>query len=283
MKKSSTPVRDFIFPKIRMLILVGGVVVLATPLWWMLITSFDESANMESRFPPSLWFNTGKLGTFNFQNVLDSIPILRFYMNTVFITFVIVIIQIFFCSMAGYAFAKGRFPGRQKLFIVFLATMMIPFQLYMIPLYLMMNKIGLVNTYWALILPGMQNAYGVFLVTQYIKTIPDELIEAARVDGASEFRIFFFIIFPLAKPVTATLAVLTALWTWNDFLWPYLVLLKQDLFTITLGVSMFQQQYKYYIGNIVAVSLMAILPIVILYFFLQKYVISGITMGGTKY
>jgi len=160
---------------------------------------------------------------------------------------------------------------------------MIPFQLYMIPLYLVMNKTGLVNTLFAIILPGIHSAYGVFLATQYIKGLPDSLMEAARLEGAGELRIFFSIILPLSKPVVATLAVLTALACWNDFLWPYLVLLKESRFTITVGVSMFQQSGGGLMGNILAVALLAIAPMVLLYLFLQKFIISGITLGASKY
>ncbi|OGJ88840.1 MAG: hypothetical protein A2268_07840 [Candidatus Raymondbacteria bacterium RifOxyA12_full_50_37] len=268
----------------RVIILLGGAALVCCPFWWMIISSFDNGINQAGLpMPPSLWFNIERFGVFNYLNAAANIPIFRYYLNTVCVTIAIIALQVSTCCMAGYAFGKGKFTGKNKIFLVFLATMMIPFQLYMIPLYLMMNKIGLVNTYWALILPSMQSAYGVFLCTQYMKTLPDSLLESARMDGASEFRIFFTIIMPLCKPVLATLTVLIALGTWNDFLWPYLVLLNQDMYTITLGVSMFQQQSGIAIGNIVAVSIMAIFPIIVLYLFLQKFIISGITMGANKY
>ncbi|MBL8027821.1 MAG: carbohydrate ABC transporter permease [Fibrobacteres bacterium] len=267
----------------RFTVLVSGVIVMCIPFWWMLVTAFDETANSTVRIPPSLWFHEGHTGLLNFKNTLGTIPILRYYFNSIFITVSVVAVQLLSCSMAGYAFAKGHFPGKNKIFLIVLATMMVPFQLYMIPLYLLMNKAGLVNTPLAIILPSLQSAYGIFLMTQYMKSLPEAILESARIEGAGEFRIFFTIILPLSKPALATLAVLTTLSCWNDFLWPYLVLFKESQYTITVGVSMFQQQGVVAVGNVVVVSLLAIAPVIVLYLFLQRYIISGITMGATKH
>jgi len=283
MEKLSSKIERLAIPKIRASVLALGAACFCIPFWWLLVNAFDESANLGLKLPPALWFRKGYTGIANFKSAFDAIPILRYYLNTIVITLSVITLQVLNCCLAGYAFAKGRFPGKKPLFMIFLATMMIPFQLYMIPLYLVMNKTGLVNTLLAVILPGIHSAYGVFLASQYIKGLPDSLLEAARIEGAGEWRIFFTIILPLSKPVIATLAVLTALGCWNDFLWPYLVLLKENRFTITVGVSMFQQSGGGYMGNILAVALFAIAPVVALYLFLQKFIISGITLGATKY
>lgn len=283
MEKSGAKFERALAPKMRASALVLGAVVFCIPFWWLIVNAFDTSANLGLKLPPVLWFRKGYTGFDNFKNAFDAVPIIRYYINTLLITCSVIALQVLNCCLAGYAFAKGRFPGKKAFFILFLATMMIPFQLYMIPLYLVMNKTGLVNTLFAIILPGIHSAYGVFLCTQYIKGLPDSLLEAARIEGAGEWRIFFTIILPLSKPVLATLSVLTALGCWNDFLWPYLVLLKEDRFTITVGVSMFQQQGGAFMGNILAVALLAVAPVVALYLFLQRFIISGITLGATKY
>lgn len=282
-EKFTSKMERVVAPKIRVAVLILGAATFCLPFWWLLVNAFDQSANLGLKFPPALWFREGYTGLSNFRNAFAAIPILSYYLNTLIITLCVVALQVLNCTFAGYAFAKGRFPGKKPLFLLFLATMMIPFQLYMIPLYLVMNKTGLVNTLFAIILPGIHSAYGVFLTTQYIKGLPDSLLEAARIEGAGEIRIFFTIILPLCKPVLATLAVLTALGCWNDFLWPYLVLLKESRFTITVGVSMFQQQSGGLMGNILAVALLAIAPVVVLYLFLQRFIISGITLGASKY
>jgi ABC-type glycerol-3-phosphate transport system permease component len=272
-----------VFPKVRSVVLILGAASFCVPFWWLIVNAFDESANLGLKLPPVLWFRKGFTGFANFENAFSAVPIVKYYLNTITITLSVIALQVLNCCLAGYAFAKGRFPGKKPLFMIFLATMMIPFQLYMIPLYLVMNESGLVNTLFAIILPGIHSAYGVFLCTQYIKGLPDSLLEAARLEGAGEWRIFFTVILPLCKPVLATLSVLTALSCWNDFLWPYLVLLKENRFTITVGVSMFQQQDGGFMGNVLAMALLAVAPVVALYVFLQRFIIGGITMGSGKY
>jgi len=282
MERISSRIERKVFPSVRAVTLLLGALAFCLPFWWLLVNAFDESANLGLKLPPSLWFREGYTGLGNFKSAFSAIPIGRYYLNTIIITLSVITLQVLNCCFAGYAFAKGRFPGKKPLFLLFLATMMIPFQLYMVPLYLLMNATGLVNTLFAIILPGIHSAFGVFLATQYIKGLPESIFEAARLEGAGELRIFFTIVLPLSKPVIATLSVLTALACWNDFLWPYLVLLKESRFTITVGVSMFQQENSTLMGNTLAVALLAVAPVVALYFFLQRFIISGITMGATK-
>ncbi|MBL8028367.1 MAG: carbohydrate ABC transporter permease [Fibrobacteres bacterium] len=283
MEKMHSKIERVVLPKVSTVVLIIGALTFCLPFWWLLVNSFDEAANLGLKLPPILWFRKDHTGIANFVSAFNAIPILKYYFNTLLITAAVIVLQVFNCCFAGYAFAKGTFPGKKIIFMLFLATMMIPFQLYMIPLYLVMNETGLVNTLFAIILPGIHSAFGVFLATQYIKGLPDSIFEAARIEGCSEARIFFTIVLPLSKPVIATLSVLTALGCWNDFLWPYLVLLKESNFTITVGVSMFQQQNGGYMGNTLAVALLAIAPIVTLYIFLQRFIIKGITAGATKH
>ncbi|MFH0922158.1 MAG: carbohydrate ABC transporter permease, partial [Fibrobacterota bacterium] len=211
MEKISSRIERKAFPSVRVVTLLLGALAFCLPFWWLLVNAFDESANLGLKLPPSLWFREGYTGLGNFKSAFSAIPIGRYYLNTLIITLSVITLQVLNCCFAGYAFAKGRFPGKKPLFLLFLATMMIPFQLYMVPLYLLMNATGLVNTLFAIILPGIHSAFGVFLATQYIKGLPESIFEAARLEGAGELRIFFTIVLPLSKPVIATLSVLTAL------------------------------------------------------------------------
>jgi multiple sugar transport system permease protein len=189
---------------------------------------------------------------------------------------------LFFCSLAGYAFAKGRFPGKSFLFIVFLATLFIPFETRMIPLYLFVRDLHINNTYWALILPFLAGGFGTFPMRQTISSIPDELLEAARIDGASEFRIFVQIILPLCRPTLATLAIINVIWRWNDVLWPLLVTSDSNMFTVTQGLALEGHSQGTYTGVALATAVLAILPVVVAYLFLQRYVIRSVVSSGVK-
>jgi multiple sugar transport system permease protein len=260
--------------------LVFGAVAMLMPFVWMVTTSLSRKANASMPRIPSFWPPDPSF--FNYFVASQNLPIFKLYFNSIVVVGATTLGYLFFCSMAGYAFAKGRFPGKSALFIVFLATLFIPFETRMIPLYLFMGDLNLNDTYWALILPFLAGGFGTFLMRQTISTIPDELLEAARVDGASEFWIFWRIVLPLCKPTLATLAVLNVIWRWNDLLWPLLVTSDRDLFTVTQGLAISGRSQGTYTGVNLATAVMAILPVIVAYLVLQRYVIRSVVSSGVK-
>jgi multiple sugar transport system permease protein len=262
------------------LIMAIGAVAMIAPFEWMLATSFSRSANVAMPRIPTFW--PSDPSTFNYKVAITNLPLARYYLNSLIVTAASTLGYLFFSSLTGYAFAKGRFVGKSVLFIILLTTLMIPFEIRMIPMYLLMRQLHLSDSYAALILPFISGGFGTFLMRQYISAIPDELIDAARVDGASEFTIYSRIILPLCGPALAALTVLSALWRWNDVLWPLLVVSDRDLYTITFGLAMSGRSQGIFTGVALATSAIAILPIMILYLFLQRYIIRGIMLTGLK-
>jgi multiple sugar transport system permease protein len=262
------------------IIMVIGAIAMIAPFEWMLATSFSRSANIAMPRLPRFWPTDPSF--FNYEVAIKNLPLVRFYLNSIFVTVATTLGYLFFSSLTGYAFAKGRFIGKSVLFIILLTTLMIPFEIRMIPMYQLMRQIHLSDSYAALILPFITGGFGTFLMRQYITAIPDELIDAARVDGASEWTIYTRIVLPLCGPPLAALTVLSALWRWNDVLWPLLVISDRDLYTITFGLAMTGRSQGIYTGVALATSAIAILPIMILYLFLQRYIIRGIMLTGLK-
>jgi multiple sugar transport system permease protein len=262
------------------LVLALGALAMLIPFIWMVGTSFSRSANTAMPRIPTLFPEDPD--TFNYKVAVTNLPILRYYLNSFIVTTSTTIGYLFLSSITGYAFAKGRFPGKTVLFIALLSTLMIPFEIRMIPLYLLMRTLHLNDSLPALVLPFLAGGFGTFLMRQYISTIPDDLVDAARVDGANEFVIFWKIVLPLCGPVLAALAVLTALWRWNDVLWPLLVISDKKWYTVTLGLATASRSQGIYTGVALANASLAIIPIMLLYLFLQRYIIKGITMTGLK-
>jgi multiple sugar transport system permease protein len=262
------------------IILALGAILMILPFIWMVSTSFSRSANVAMPRIPRLWPADPSL--FNYQVAITNLPIWRYYINSFIVTGLTTVGYVFISALTGYAFAKGRFPGKTFLFLTLLTTLMIPFELRMIPLYFLMRDLHLNDNLAALILPFLAGGFGTFLMRQYISTIPDDLVDAARVDGANEFVIFWRIVLPLCGPVLAALAVLTALWRWNDVLWPLLVISNRALYTVTLGLAIAGRSQGIYTGVALASAALAILPIMVLYLVLQRYIIQGITLTGLK-
>lgn len=262
------------------LILVIGAIAMIAPFEWMLATSLSRSANVAMPRIPRFWPQDPSL--FNYKVAITNLPLARYYLNSIFVTSMTTLGYLFFSSLTGYAFAKGRFVGKTVLFILLLTTLMIPFEIRMIPMYLLMRQLHLSDSYAALILPFITGGFGTFLMRQYISAIPNELIDAARVDGANEFTIYTRIVLPLCGPALAALAVLCALWRWNDVLWPLLVLSDRHLYTITFGLAIAGRSQGIFTGVALATSAIAILPLMILYLFLQRYIIRGIMLTGLK-
>lgn len=209
-------------------------------------------------------------------------PFGRFFLNTLIVALASVAGQLIFCSMAAYAFARLRFKGRDKLFGLYLATMMIPAIVTIIPAFLIINMFGWMNTYWALFTPTVSSVWGIFLLRQFFQTIPRDLEDAARVDGASEFTIFWRIILPLSKPALATLAIFAFMGSWKDFLWPLIVTNRMDMRTVEVGIATFSNLYNTDWPHQMAAAVVVMLPIIIVFFIAQKYFVRGITLTGLK-
>jgi multiple sugar transport system permease protein len=265
---------------IILLILGIGAFLMIMPFEWMLATSFSRSANIA--MPRVVRFFPADPSLFNYEVAITNLPLPRLYLNSFIVTAVATVGYLFFSALTGYAFAKGRFVGKSILFLIILMTLMIPFEVRMIPLYFLIKEMGLRNNLLALILPFLAGGFGVFLMRQYISTIPDDLVDAARVDGASEFTIFWRVILPLCGPPLAALAVLSALWRWNDLIWPLLAISDRNMYTVTLGLAVAGRSQGTYTGSALANAAIAIIPITIVYLLLQRYIIKGIAMTGLK-
>ncbi len=264
---------------------IGTSLLMIGPLYWMFSTSLKPSADVFASPPkwiPSPWI----LG--NYRDVFTLLPFGRFFLNSVVVSASIVSLNIVFDTMAAYAFAKLRFPGRDVIFFLLLITLMIPFQVNLIPLYRMMvffhgiNPHLGIDSYSGLIAPSMIQVFGIFLMRQFFQSIPDEVLESARVDGASEFRIIGSIVAPLALPGMATLAIFTFLSAWNDFLWPLLVTSSDQMRTLPVGVALLARKNTINWGDTMAGTVLASVPLIVVFLILQRRFIEGLTAGAVK-
>jgi len=247
------------------------------PFYAMVVLSLKPGLAVQ--FPQSLlpW----NLSTASYEQVLGGQNLLVWLGNTLIYAIVSVVAVLLLSAMAGYAFAKKRFRGKETMFWSFLAMVMVPFHVTLIPTFIVLAKLGGVDTYWGLILPTLANAQAVFLMRQFIEGLPDDLFEAARIDGAGEFRIFLTIVLPLCKPVLATLGIFIFLWHWNDFLWPLIMAKSSDMWTLTVGIASLQQQ-NVPLSVMLAGSVVALVPIFFAYVVAQRYVQEGVTSAGIK-
>lgn len=220
--------------------------------------------------------------TSNYRNLWETVPFNRYFINSVFIATASTLLTLFFCSLGGYAFAKYRFPGKTILFGILLASMMIPFQVLLVPLFGLMYDIGWLNSYNAIIIPFSVGAFGVFLMRQFIVTIPSELLDAARIDGCSEFGIYYRIVLPIIKPALGALTIYTFLSSWNGYLWPLIVLRDDGKYTLPIGLANLVGIYRQDYGMLMAGTLLSLLPIIILFLAMQREFVQGITLGGVK-
>jgi multiple sugar transport system permease protein len=250
-----------------------------TPLLWMLSASVMPTGQA-STYPPKFFPESVTLD--HYALLFTRLDVLRYVINSFLISTAVTFISLLFNSMAGYAFAKYRFPGRNRLFKLLISTMVIPAQVTMLPLFLMLNKMGLINTYLGVIIPGMASIFGIFLIRQYALSIPDSLIDAARIDGASDFRIYRSIILPLCKPILITLAIFTFMGTWNDFLWPLIVMTDDSMYTLPVALANLAGEHVQDTELMMAGSVITIMPVMVLFLALQKYYISGLMAGAVK-
>lgn len=261
------------------IILISGCVVTLAPFLWMLLTSFKtqiEAVSIPPTFLPKQWVTTA------YVTLTQKIPFFQMYWNTILTSAITVLGQLLFCSLAGYAFARIRFPGRDVLFVLCLAVLMVPSSFFILPQYIVIQKLGLLNTLHAIYLPNLFSAFGTFLMRQFFLSLPRELEEAARIDGCGHGGVFAKIMLPLVKPGLVSLGILTLRFAWNNLMWPLIVNTSTTKMTLTAGLSYLQGQYLSDYPAIMAGALLAVIPLIILFAIFQKQFIEGIAFTGIK-
>ncbi|HEN1828086.1 TPA: carbohydrate ABC transporter permease [Enterococcus faecium] len=264
---------------IRTISMLVILLVIAFPFLWLIISSFKHEKDIIS-FPPRIFADSYTLD--NYIKVWTTIPLLDYIKNTVIFAGGTVITSVFFDSLAGCAFARMRFKGKSVLFYFVLLTMMIPFQVFMIPLFIEVNLLGMLDTYAGLIIPRMTTAFGIFMMRSFFITLPDSLEEAARIDGLSEFNIFLKIMLPLSKPTLLSLGIFTLMNSWNDLLYPLILTSSSKMRTLPAGLALFTGQNISFYGPVMAGTVISMLPLLVVYIFAQKYFVQGTAMSGMK-
>ncbi len=259
--------------------LAAAALVTALPLLWMLSASLMPTGQATA-LPPRLLPSPPTLE--HYRALFTRLDLGRNALNSALIATAATLISLLFNSMAGYAFAKFHFRGRDRLFSGLLAAMVIPAQVSMLPLFLMLKNMGLVNTYWGVIIPSMASIFGIFLVRQYAQSIPDSILDAARIDGAGELRIYWSLVLPACRPILVTLAIFTFMGTWNDFMWPLIVLTNSDMYTLPVALANLLGEHAQDTELMMAGAVLTVLPVMVLFIALQKYYIAGIMAGAVK-
>jgi len=259
-------------------LVIGGLITLF-PLLWMLSASF-MSPGEATTYPPHLLPHAATLD--EYRQLFVRLSVGRAFLSSTIIASTVTLFSLLFNSMAGYAFAKLRFGGRNRIFGLLLAGLVIPAQVGMLPLFLIMRSLHLVNTYWGVIIPSLASVFGVFLIRQFMLSVPQELLEAARIDGAGELRIYWSVVMPLARPILATLAIFTFMTTWNDFMWPLIVLTDQSRYTLPVSIASLVGEHAQDVELMMAGSVVTVLPVLILFLVLQRYYIAGLMVGSVK-
>ncbi len=259
--------------------LVAAAIAAIGPMLWMVSASFMAPGEA-NQYPPHFWPAHPTLG--NYAALFTRLELGRYFLNSAIVAVVVTGVSLFVNSMAGYAFAKLRFRGRDRLFRVLMAGLVVPVQVVMLPVFLLMKELGLVNTYAGVIVPTLASIFGIFLVRQYALSMPDELLDAARIDGASELRIYWAITLPVIRPILATLAIWTFLSTWNDFMWPLIVLTNESRYTLPVALASLVGEHAQDTELMMAGSVLTVLPVLGVFLVLQRWYIAGITVGSVK-
>ena len=282
-------------------VLVPGSLLFIAPFAWLVSSSFKTLGDIFS-WPPDWIPNDPTLANYKLflgigeEDARSAEFVARWFVNSVFVALAVTTLQLFFNSLAAYAFAKRKFPGRNAIFVLFLATMMIPGQVTLVPTYLVIKHMplfggndiwgqgghGWLDSYYGLILPGAVSAFGIFFLRQYMLSIPDELLDAARIDGASEFKIYRRIILPLTKPALAATGIFTFMYSWEDFFWPLIIITSPDLYTVPLGLTLYVVRNRTAWDIVMAGSVLATLPMIVTFVIFQRHIIRGITLTGIK-
>jgi ABC-type glycerol-3-phosphate transport system permease component len=259
------------------LLLLAFVGITLTPFVWLVAAT--------TKGPDDLFhytFFAPRVTTANFRELFQTVAFGRYMINSVFVTCTLVLVQLFFASLAGFALAKYEFRGKKAIMVLMLATMMIPGQVVMAPLYEVIYRLGLVDSYAGLIVPGAVSVFGIFLFRQAILQAPDELLHAARIDGCSEFRIYWDVIMPVTRPMIGAFCLISFLGSWNSFLWPQILLHHSERFTLTIGLNQLVNVYTQKYGMLMAGTLLSVLPVIALFLALQKEFVAGLTAGAVK-
>jgi multiple sugar transport system permease protein len=270
-------------PAVARIVINGSLAALAAitlfPLVWMAAVSLMAPGEA-STYPPPLLPAHPTLD--NYRELFARAGMGRYLLNSILLAISVTLLSLLLNVAAGYAFAKLRFAGRERIFKLLLGTLVIPGQVAMIPLFLLLKELGLVNSYGGVIVPAMASIFGIFLVRQYALSIPDDLLEAARIDGAGELRIFWLVVVPLLKPIIVTLAVFTLLGTWNDFMWPLIVLTDQSLYTLPVALASLSREHVADNELMMAGSVLTTLPVLVVFLALQRYYVQGLLAGSVK-
>ena len=260
-------------------VLIALSVLVLAPVFWVVLSSFKTRAELAER-PPSVLPDS--FGLDNYTEALSQFDFTVYLRNSVIVTVGATLLTLAINSMAAYGLAKYNFRGRDALFLITLGTIMVPLQVILIPVYQVAAQLGLVNSLWGLIIPPAATPTGVFLLRQYMLTIPDELIEAARIDGAGEFRIFLRIVLPLCSAALAVVTIFSVIWRWNDFLWPLVISQSQDKYTLPVALAQFNSQEVVPFNYILAMSVVSMLPVVIVFLIMQRQIVRGIASTGLR-
>ncbi|MFJ5815382.1 carbohydrate ABC transporter permease [Streptomyces sp. NPDC093108] len=276
-KKARNPKRVLVY-----VLLSVGLLIMSAPFLWMAVSAFKTQTELTAS--PPVWIPT-EWTLENFRELLDKLDLPLYFMNSVIVAVLVTVSNLVFCSMLGYALAKLNFAGRNKIFGLVLGALMVPGNLMLLPLFVLMSKLHLIDSYAGLVLPFAAGAFGVFLMRQFMQSIPDELLEAARMDGAGEWYIFWRIVMPLVKPALATLSIFTFLGSWNNFVWPLIATNDPDKYTLPVALATFATDPNKAGGSngmLMAGSLLVVLPVVVLFIALQRHFTQGIATAGMK-
>ncbi|MEU4238446.1 carbohydrate ABC transporter permease [Actinoplanes sp. NPDC026619] len=272
--------RDLTAKIVLYAILSAGLVVVVGPFLWMLLSSFKTEGEIRAA-PPTWWPSHWTLT--NYHDLFSRLDFPQYFANSAIVAILVTAGNLLFCSLIGYALAKLDFPGRKALFLTVLGMLMVPGMVTFVPQFVLISNMGLANSYAGLVLPFLAGPFGVFLMRQFLLAIPDDLIEAARVDGAGEWRIFWRIVLPLCKPALATLGILTFLASWNNFLWPLVVATTDDKYTLPVALALYSiGQNRIYYGLLLAGAVVVVLPVLIVFLALQRHFLRGIATTGLK-
>ncbi|WP_262286752.1 carbohydrate ABC transporter permease [Micromonospora sp. MA102] len=272
--------RDRVAKAMLYAVLLIGLLAVAGPFLWMALSSLKPEREIRD-VPPTWWPETVTLD--NFRGLFSRLDFPLYFFNSALVATLVMVGNLLFCSLVGYALAKLRYPGKRALFLAVLGMLMVPGMVTFVPQFVLVSNMGLTNTYAGLILPFLVGPFGVFLMRQFLQSIPDELIEAARVDGAGEFRIFWRVVLPLCRPALATLGILTFLASWNNFLWPLVVATTEDKYTLPVALALYsvgENERNY--GLLLAGAVVVVLPVLIVFLFLQRHFLRGIATTGIK-
>jgi ABC-type glycerol-3-phosphate transport system permease component len=276
----SRPSRATAWRWLAVLLVACGGITIFFPFFWMAVTSLKTAPEIQRvplQIAPDVWLNLN-----NYREVFQKEPFGRYLLNSAIVASIASLSSLVVSSLAGYGFAKFRFPGRDAFFFCIIGILMVPFQSVVVPLYQWVSRLGLLDTYLGIVAPDLVSVFGVFLMRQAIETIPNDYIDAARIDGCSELGIFFRVILPSVKPAIATLVIIKFMWNWNEFFWPLVVINSPSMKVVTMGLMSFTNMYFIEYNLLTAAAVISILPILLIFLTLQRWVVQAVVMSGLK-